>query len=664
MAARADSPPITAPLLNLPVELIRKIGRKAHTLNDLFNFSCINRQLNSVVSIIELCKKDAESQRRSFKATDINEISEDLNVFAWVYRDQFKGRMDTPLPGIRKPLLNALIESGKDIDTVRQYIHAYQVNYPGALQGNWYPYLYSRLHKLLQVRFQEELPCPMQVAISVGRLDIVQALMSCGVDVNGPRDDGKRSSKAVMMNRYDTRDTFYAATHISKNKEIAMFMICNGLDVSRNDVVLAARAGFVEAVEVLMKHPNLAKPEADLKGADLGRCLIEFSFGYHSCKDRQVTTKIFDIFAPLLEKDGSLGSLDRPTYLRRRIYEELACRNYALATHILKNYYMMIETPPSEADDMAYKVAGLDEGLEIIKILFSEDRWIFQDPDTPRRVFHKSILNEACAITQHMLDLGHEPTMPDIGLALSCENHRAIDMLMEKRPDNSRLIRDELHRWFQKFTHLVGMHQRPVWADGFFMVFRLIYHGATYCNIESTSKEQFERYLWWDTELWKYHELGKVETATPTRLSFAPQLPYAQNFSRWEKNDMSVLYSAFNTDLAAYIEQLHAAARLILGDMYWENLKKRLGPPVWLNDVDADTQSSSSPADFPRQSSSDLGYSETLDDLVLDDLGYSETLDDLGYGETDYEDSETLDEDSETDDSICYGLSRVGEFIP
>ncbi|KAI0377079.1 hypothetical protein F5Y04DRAFT_292184 [Hypomontagnella monticulosa] len=624
MATEAVSPTTTAPLLTLPLELIRQIGGETDSVAELYNFSKINKKLHAIIDIYEICKRDAELQQLPLRDTDL-----------------LRFREQRLMPDMPKPVLISVIESGAGIDMIKQCIDAYRATFPGALRGEWYPKVISLLESIgLYIHREYLVPRPMYTAIMANRLDIVEALVDSGVDVNGR--PGDRPGEAMLSRVGSIKDAFEAAV-LAGNEEIAKFIISNGLRVVPCDMMSAARVGFVEAVKMMTKAPTFANPDG--YGHRLIREIIKESLGPNAQPNQQLSIEIFDTLISLIE-DTMVG--EEADWFMDRVRTELYYGRSSLAAHILEKHYMRMATPPFVADHLALRAVEHEQTenmVEIISIVFSGYPWEFRST-SPENIIHQAIKFKHHDVLQRILDLGHVPTYGHITSALQRNSHETIDMLVQglRRPNDRKwALTGSLRNWFVQFKLHVENFPVSRWPYGFFMVFRLLHLGAIYRNIDKSCKEQFERYLFWNRDLFEYNEFNKAEKPTPTRLSFAKKLrheppqylpfmelpalipfigapaspaptPPADNSDtssgeandtsggdvnvlsrdyydsdstdseievdeevRWGGENFNPFRWEFDTDYASYIEQLHAAAYLILGENYWENLKKRFG---------------------------------------------------------------------------------------
>ncbi|KAI2623861.1 hypothetical protein GGS26DRAFT_564980 [Hypomontagnella submonticulosa] len=565
MTTTPDSPLVIPPLLTLPVELIQEIGRRTWTPNDQLSFARMNKHIHSAIDIIELIKKDSDYQQKLALRKRWRRGKTIKYVYELFWRDglhlftfQEISCIQTEATYlIRPPLLTAIL-TGKDINYVKRCIALYQAYFPGGLQGKWYPKVYGHARDCIWTCF----PSPIVAATRTGRLDIVQALLESGVNVNG-RNDRESLSTAlrILYHDWSAEDPFRVACR-SKNEDIAKLLASRGLIYRRNDLLLVISSGFFETLESLLENPSInSRP-------DFQR-ILQWTIGQTNFSklrlDERSNIRLIDRFLSLLTDPG----FDRSNWILKELLAALEHRKSLLAMHLL-NAYVESASPPFEADEILYQATGNDANLEITKTVLSGDPWIVKDPKCPQSALFFAVWHNRPATIRYMLSLGHKFCGAQLRSIIQANKHEMIDIVVDNMKDPV-LTGEDLANASLYCLRFHGHGGKPS-RVGHFTIFKALYLGADYTNIRRNVIDDFIDDLQWDEDLFQYHiKNGDVQTARPSRLSFAQQLPY-RAIPR-EENPRRV--KRFVTDTQAYVEQLHAAARMIIGDDYWEQLKKR-----------------------------------------------------------------------------------------
>ncbi|KAI0383130.1 hypothetical protein F5Y04DRAFT_287666 [Hypomontagnella monticulosa] len=553
MATESKSTSFIPPLLTLPIELIRRVGRENCTPEDQLNFSRMNRRLQSIIDLVELVKKDSEYQQ-SIAPESVKRVRKDPCTFRLTFG---KSKKEYAI-SLYKPPIITVISSFKDIEIVQQCIDLYQKHFPGGLEGKWYPKLPPKCLKV----FSEKFPSPAVVAAIIGRVDVVQALASSGVNLNG-RGIHRSDPQRDLDYYYSPEEDPFAVACKCRHEHVAKCLISSGMTLRPYDLTHAIKARSINILEELLKHPSIN-----------GNWEFQKYLGHMTVKLLDMPRKVGAGFIlraiDLLGQYASDEWFDKAEWLHQSIIEALRSDKLPLAMDLL-NSYMESANPPLEADTILRRAVLSDKFLEVTKLILSGHPWVLNDPKSIKCALNDAVdISRSPATAQYIASLGHKFGPPHLERAIRMNQHRMIDIIATNNiADPEQIVRE-----------LTPMPL--VWADGpylyrrsrtgYFTTFRALYYGADYSGMDRHQKNHFLNDLQWDEDLVEYHRMGHVQTLKPSRQSFARILPYR----KLGVDEDPERYKRFETDTQAYVEQLDAAARLILGNYYWQRLKRRV----------------------------------------------------------------------------------------
>ncbi|KAI1143630.1 hypothetical protein F5Y05DRAFT_417930 [Hypoxylon sp. FL0543] len=421
-------------LRTLPAELIREIGIRLGTPTEMVNFAHVCSQ-TYVMGLTELANADVECQLK----TEIHVghdwdryMRRDLDPDTLTLRHRIYRRTRVPLD-LHRPILLWAIESGKDIDYIKKCINIYQKHMPAGLRGSWFPRRCECSYKRELSEIEAEFPSPMFAAAKAGRLDVIQTLLDCNIDMRGRLDnacdykddlsDDYYYFRRMVAPPYIDRDEWRFLRKVVKgdnafaaacefHEDIALFMIANGLEVRRTDIWFAIKFGCFKVLETLLGHPVF-------NGDDRSELLLLLR--------RWATSKFVanpEIILPLLDAVTD-PDFDGVEFLRERTFEilegETLTEEDAFKASQLFELYVSCATPPFRESGIARKAARNDGLLNIVENILEEDVWSI---DEPREEFMGSILENAVAcgsvrIAKYLISLGCEfPASAHLGATL------------------------------------------------------------------------------------------------------------------------------------------------------------------------------------------------------------------------------------------------------
>ncbi|KAI2612396.1 uncharacterized protein GGS25DRAFT_475203 [Hypoxylon fragiforme] len=316
-SSNMDIPSNRMSLHDFPVELVRQIGSDINSMSQLFKFRSTCRYARDAINEFDICTKDtkfhmkclAEPYRRQrnhrkydiFKRIDrmvtiiehrIDQpfIGEEDDEWDWMasMNTSCYGDNRTPLfPVMPVPYLIHAIAGGKDIAEINRCISAYQKVFPAGLHGEWSwramapnfiyttSYFYDRntirqdisdWKHFIRSIILDDVSSPMVVAVAKGRLDVVQALVKCGVNMRGRDDRAPFKCHFTLSSVPDhienqmiidgwRNDNAFRIACSNKREDVALYMISNGLEVRWADILAAIEFGCFEVFETLLDHP-------------------------------------------------------------------------------------------------------------------------------------------------------------------------------------------------------------------------------------------------------------------------------------------------------------------------------------------------------------------------------------------------------------------------
>lgn len=236
-----------APLLDLPAELIRKIGYNLDTPFELLNFACVSKDIRAAISQYDLYLKEAICQREYCS-------------------ERSQGRagigMTKGMPLI--PSLYWLLCLRKDVEQIRLCVAAYWKNFPHSLK-----------EPRCEFCWRGSTNAPKPLVITKGRLDVIQAFFEIGVPIinvweyGGFGDWQKRYQmkdkglKERLGNLVEKRkgQSYFSRACIGRYDDMACYMIDKGLKVKVDHIYYAALGGCVRALDALLKHTTFTNSD-------------------------------------------------------------------------------------------------------------------------------------------------------------------------------------------------------------------------------------------------------------------------------------------------------------------------------------------------------------------------------------------------------------------
>ncbi|KAI1410525.1 hypothetical protein F5Y13DRAFT_201980 [Hypoxylon sp. FL1857] len=524
---------------NLPSDLIREIASKLVTPAELLDFACVCKRMKASIGILEMAKIDVMYQINTNMDPDSEELdpASAQKVLRYIYR----------------PTLIWAIETGKDINYIRQCIKVYQADFPEGLNGKWYPCCKIRT-------FHEgQFPTPMFAATKVGRLDVVKALFECGASL---RNGGAEfPARRVGGRRVANDDDVFALACMSRHEDIAKFIISNVVEVLAADIWFAVVSGCFQALKRLLDRRFFDDNRHDAIVLDM-ISLLFLGREFHIAKHRMIKPLLDSIRDPKFDKAEyfrfRLGSAFRPGVNAKYVHE---------IKELIK-FYQTWASPPSWDRYVVCRAAQNDRYLEIVKIMLSGDFGGYEGARTKiiEDMLRQTIHFNCPRIAKYLLGLGYKFPSGDLEKAILYRDFEEADKMMTFGVPMISNINTKLCSytkilqvvfWLCRYKSMPGRRSGPVFR--YASAFRMIYHGADFTNFPDDLKDLFYRelrkryfYDWYHSD-----EANEAKATTASRLSFAQ--------AKWVRT----------TPPHQYMEQLHAMATLILGENYAEELERK-----------------------------------------------------------------------------------------
>ncbi|KAI0114804.1 hypothetical protein F4814DRAFT_459685 [Daldinia grandis] len=368
-------------------EIIQKVASNLITPSQLLNYACTCKRVSSAIGIREYIINDIQwlqtdkSHNIPFTWTyDKRSNSQNL-PHLYPYRKGAQDVFNRPYlqmkpKGSYPPLLNWSIETGVDINVIKEIINAYSRLYPGALGGLWYP-MHCTKHDMEEIRrespIKRDFPSPMLVAAKSGRLDVVKALVESGVEIRKEGiaeyitqyNEGNTATLYELGNIYGRTEIDAFSLACEADEETAQFMILNGLDLRDRDLWWPIEFGRMQVLGTLLQRPFFkAKSPAIIK--QLLNTIIG-KFNTYPIRDLGVIEYLLD----------ATPSFDRIPWLEVVIIAVLQCRdgtNYrdALAVYLFDLFKNSV-TPWIFNTQIARLAARSDNLLEITEAMLEAE---------------------------------------------------------------------------------------------------------------------------------------------------------------------------------------------------------------------------------------------------------------------------------------------------
>ncbi|KAI1417238.1 hypothetical protein F5Y13DRAFT_202757 [Hypoxylon sp. FL1857] len=402
------------PLHHLPVELIREIGSKLATPRELVNFACICSRTNAAIGVVEMAMADimfqsieTDPKPRVFRFHGPEELYSGNNNGD--NSDDSNDDTNDDLLRPHKPILIYAIETGKDIDYIKQCINVYKKNFTDALEGYWYP-LRRDLDKYND-RYAQ-FPSPMFAAAKAGRLDVMQALAECHVSMRGWMNLHKgwkvvRNSEDPingMIGDEKKGGNAFSAACESKNEYIALWMISNGLWVEWSDIRVAARFGCFQVLETLLNHPDFVH----FKRRDAILQIAKWTISSFVADPEIILPLLDDVFHLDADKDEFIQNEIIHRLVRPRPTAENALRMSRVV-----DFYANWAKPPISGRNIAWAAAFHKIYLDIVKAIISGERWSLGESEEERaeamdEMFWRAREFESSATVKYLVSLGYK----------------------------------------------------------------------------------------------------------------------------------------------------------------------------------------------------------------------------------------------------------------
>ncbi|KAI0844852.1 hypothetical protein F5Y00DRAFT_273528 [Daldinia vernicosa] len=322
---------------NWPTEVIQKVASNFTTPSQLLNYACICKRANSAIGLREYLINDIQyfqTSRRSEWASFVwrhgivSQYSRLEPPTRSGNQDAFKRPyLQMKPPGSCVPLINWAIETGVDINLIKEIVDIYSRLYPRALEGLRHPMhctgnrMDDILHDYLEYR---DFPSPMLVAAKSGRLDVIKTLLESGVEIRKQNFTERitryhlyESAGAGMDVRDEMDDDFMCATAevdafslaCEADEEIAQFMLRNGLDLRYRDLWWPVEFGRMQLLETLLQHPLFKTDDGQEAIVQVLHCIARQG-DTHPIRDFSVIKRLLDATTiPPLDKTNLLETL-------------------------------------------------------------------------------------------------------------------------------------------------------------------------------------------------------------------------------------------------------------------------------------------------------------------------------------------------------------------
>ncbi|KAI2631050.1 hypothetical protein GGR54DRAFT_635653 [Hypoxylon sp. NC1633] len=602
----------------LPSELLRRIGDELDSPAELLQFARTCGQIGSAFGAFEFGKKDAEYQLKL-------RFDPGLDSSNWHFRKPMTiglkysmilpNAEPTTKPAkyrVYRPGLLQAIENGEDIAFVRQYIKAYLKYFPAGLEGQWYPAITSSFARLV---IHEYLPSPVFAAAKSGRLDVLQALLDCGVSIRG-RDERRRRISLWSWNFAEDDDYFsdddeyyylqfpyepdnascndppaededsnhysineaairadnaFSAACESNQEDLALFMIGNGLDVRASDLWHAVKFADFQVIEALLRHPVFNTNARERIVVRVLNWAVE-----NPVKD-------FSVIERLL-RETPADEEWRHSYFFQSIEYAINWNPWEKLipqTVYLLNLYADWANTPLNGASWASSALYKPNGLEVIKTLFNTDSWFLGQNESEHLREMEHILsgtawNGEVDIARYLLTLGYRFSAVHLETAIKQKKTDMVVEILASGVSASSII--------DPFRRISSMHNYPVqsplkyvlfWLrfdrrdhldtnrDKYRIVYRLLYHGADVLDLDDIHRDR----LYYSVirthrtyqSLRAYHSqrITGAQEVKPSRLSFQEKVPEIVAKEPIKPMEM---------------EQIHAMLSIILGENYMEEL--------------------------------------------------------------------------------------------